>query len=200
MNGMNEVKTGYQPVPESTVKTIAGSAILESIGAIATTALAVIGLVGVFSPTLMAAIATIVLGAAIWLEGGAFATNYGQIALREGLPSRHLERGEGLTADFLGGLTGMVLGVLALLGLAPMTLLSVATLVFGATFLFSSRVSLRSSQSAFGLVAWVLGLLAVVGISPLTLVLIALACLGASGLLDGLLASAKATATTPKAA
>ncbi len=176
MNSATEVHAGYQPVQETAVKTVVGSAILESIGAIATMALAIVGLAGVFSRPI-AAIATIVFGAALWMEGGTFAATYGEAR-------RTLEWGKGLTFDFLGGLTGVIFGILALLGVAPMALLSVGTLVFGATLLFSS-VERYEIQSAFGLGAFVLGLLAVVGVNSLPLVLIALLCLGASALFSG---------------
>lgn len=193
-----EVQAGYRPAQEATLRTIEGGAIMESIGAVATIALAIVGLAGVLSPT-MAAIATIVLGAAIWIEGGAFAASQSEAASPGGGLARALGWSEGLAAEFLGGLAGIVLGILALLGFAPLTLLSVAALVFGATFLLSGVATLGSSnQALMGLSALVLGLLAVVGIDPLVLVLAALACLGASALLHGAATSARMAMATHK--
>ncbi len=186
-----EVQAGYRPTQEASLKAIEGDVILESIGAVATIALAIVGLAGVLSTT-MAAIATIVLGAAIWIEGRAFAANHSEAAFSEGSVARTLALSEGLAAEFLGGLTGIVLGILALLGVAPHTLLPVATLVLGATFLLSGVAAVgSSSQSLMGLSAVVLGLLAVVGYNPMMLILAALACLGASALLHGAATSAR---------
>ena len=93
-----------------------------------------------------------------------------------------LESQPGLAAEFLGGLTGIVLGILALLGVAPGTLLAVAVLIFGAAFVFSSTLNMSSStQAMLGFASLILGLLAVSGLNPLTLVLVALACLGTAG-------------------
>jgi hypothetical protein len=44
----------------------------------------------------------------------------------------------GTSAEILGGIAGIVLGILALIGLVPMTLLSVSVIVFGGTLLFGS--------------------------------------------------------------
>jgi hypothetical protein len=176
MNAATEVHAGYRPAQETALRTVAGGAILESIGAIATLGLAIVGLAGVFSPT-MAAIATIIFGAALWMEGGVFATRYSEGAL---------EWGESLSVDFLGGVAGIVLGILALLGLAAVTLLSVAIMAFGATLMFRRTEGISAGyQSAFGLGTFVLGLLAVIGLSSLPLVLVALLCLGASALFTG---------------
>ncbi|HWH69107.1 MAG TPA: hypothetical protein VNT26_06965, partial [Candidatus Sulfotelmatobacter sp.] len=89
--------------------------------------------------------------------------------------------------DFQGGLAVVVLGILALLGIAPQTLLSVSVIALGATFLLSGRLLI-------GMGATVLGILSVVGFSPLTLVLVGLLISGA-----GLLFSGSAMAATTMA-
>jgi hypothetical protein len=150
----------------------------------------------------MAAIATIVIGAAILLEGGAFGA--GSFASRTATEAAAFEGG--VSTMFLGGVAGIVLGILALLGIAQMTLLSVAVLVFGATFLLSGpsvssavyegaaqgTTAVREVGSAgagghvlVGLAAIVLGILALIGISQLTLILVALLTLGAGALFSG---------------
>ena len=163
----------------SAFKSIASGSVMEAIVAIAVVALAIIGLAGVYSPTL-AAIATIITAAAILIEGGVF-----EAASR---------RTEGvLSAGALGALAGMILGILALMGVAPITLLSIAVLVFGVTwFLSGSSVSERGwaagpmdGRLLMGLSVMVLGLLAVIGISSLTLVLVGLLILGAAALFGG---------------
>ena len=163
---------------------------MEAFGAIATIVLAIIGLAGVLSLS-MAAIATIIMGAAILTESGSLGTRWA--FWRSPGYEHHLSAGEDMSAEFLGGLAGVVLGILALLGVSSQTLLSVAILVFGASFLLSGMI--RSQTEVFGptpgghvlvgLAAVVLGILAVIGESSLTLVFVALLSLGAGGLFSG---------------
>lgn len=80
--------------------------------------------------------------------------------------------------DFQGGLATLVLGVLALLGVAPLTLLSVAVIALGASFLLGGRILI-------GLAAAVLGILSVVGLSSWTLVLVGFLVLGSGLLFSG---------------
>jgi len=169
---------GYHPVYQdtATAKTLVGGVVMASLGALAAIALAIIALTGAL-PTTLAAIATAVLGAAVWIERGTEA----QVPKQSGSPG----------AEFLGGLSGIVLGILALLGVAPITLLSIAALVFGATFLLGSAARIGSGpQTIFGLAGLVLGLLAVCGMESLTLVLVALVCLGASALFNSVISAA----------
>jgi len=173
----------HDSMTETRTKALAGGSALEGFGAIAAMALAIVGLVGKLSLT-MAAIATIIIGAAAMIEGGAF-----------GLRSARFSAGrfqgswfEGATgADFQGGLATLVLGILALLGVAPETLLSVAVLALGATFIFSGRLLI-------GLASVVLGILAVVSATPVTLVLVGILILGAGLLFGGAENAASASA------
>jgi hypothetical protein len=124
----------------------------------------------------MAAIATIILGAAILIEGGTLA------AISERFSARTTgERGvftEPVGLDFMGGLAAVVLGILALLGLDAQTLLSISVLVLGASFLFSP-------QGFIGLAGVVLGILAVIGVAPMPLILVGLLALGVAALVGG---------------
>lgn len=182
-----QVQGGNQPVHQEIAfkRAITGSAVMEFIWAVATLVLAIAGLAGALSITL-AAIATMIFGAAIWLEGRTCIASHGN-----GVPWRNrraqiFKSNEGLGGEFVGGMSGMVLGILALLGIAPTTLLSIALLVFGAALLFNSGTGLVSRrQLLFGLAGLVLGLLAVCGLHSLTLVLVGLLCLGASALFNG---------------
>lgn len=186
MNGTH-VQTGYQPVhqEESTLRTMTGGAMMESFGAIATLVLAIAGLAGAISMTL-AAIATIVLGASIWIEGGAFFASHRNELTGPSSAARMLEWSQGQGAGFFGGLSGIILGILALLGVAPLTLLSVAVLVYGATFLFSNWPQAAvGGRPLFGLAGFTLGLLGICGLNPLTLALVGLLCLGACALFNG---------------
>ena len=140
----------------------------------------------------MAAIATIVLGAAVLVEGGAYAANHREVISGQGnVSALTLEHSQGLSAEFLGATAGIILGILALLGAAPATLISVAVLVFGATFAAAGLMDVSpSTRVVFGLAGFVLGLLAVCGLGSLTLVLVGLLCLGASTLFNGAMSSA----------
>jgi hypothetical protein len=148
---------------------------LEGFGALATMALAIIGLAGLF-PASMAAIAAIVLGAAILFEGGAVTWKNGRIMPANMTEGKTFE--VGAMADFQGGVAAIVLGILALLGISQLSLLSVALIAVGAAFLFSGRF-------LSGLAGVVLGILAVVGLSPVSLVLVGLLVLGAGILFAG---------------
>jgi hypothetical protein len=104
---------------------------------------------------------------------------------------------------FLAGVAGIVLGILALLGVASPQLVAIAVIAFGASLLISSNASMRilaatpadadptiarivgdmatdttGLQTMTGLAAIVLGILALFGFAPTTLVLIALLGLG----------------------
>src|SRR5690348_16580883 len=188
---------------ETGVKWMAGGSMVETIGALATIALAIVGLAGVFSAAL-AAIGVIVLGTAMLIEGGAFAT--GQAVTSKMAAERIAETGA-KSPEFLGGVTGIVLGILAILGVSTPTLLSVAILVYGGTFLLSSLSagSQTGTGSEFGssgrlmvgVAAVVLGILAIVG-SSLTLVLVGLLCLGVAALFSGSMTGARSLASNER--
>lgn len=162
---------------------VGNASLMEAFGAIATMALAIVGLAGVFSAT-MAAIGTILIGAAILMDSDFFAAFWARNRTRE------TEAIESPSAQFLGGLTGIVLGILALLGVSSGTLVSIAMLVYGASFLLSGAAPTQNNWLAqasggevlVGLGTFVLGLLAVIGVDSLTLVLVALLTLGVAAL------------------
>ena len=192
MNGA-QVQADYQSAHQESIvtKTRFGAAMMESIGALATIALGIVGLTGTFSTTI-AAIATIVLGAAIWMEGGGLASSHWRAFSREGVVTRSFESSQDLGADFLGGVAAIVLGIMALLGIASVTLVAVAALVLGASLLFSSRSGYGAeSRMLFGTAGLVLGLLAVCNLNPVTLVLVALISLGVAALFGGATTSAR---------
>jgi hypothetical protein len=182
MNGTTQAMHHHSA--RNSFKWIASSSVMEAIVAIAVIALAIVGLAGV-NPLMMAAIATIIASAAILIEGGAFE--------RASSESRRGIGPAAFNAEFLGAVSGIILGILALIDVAPMTLLSVAVLIFGVTFLLSASTS--SDRSLFagapdgvvllGLSVSILGLLAVIGLSAATLVLVGLLVLGAASLFGG---------------
>jgi hypothetical protein len=177
----------HHPTRATAFKWVASSSVMAAIVAIAVIALSIVGLARVYPPT-MAAIATIIVGAAILIEGGVFE------AARTG------DSGAMFSAHTLGAIAGIVLGILALMGVASFTLLSVAVLVFGVTLFLSGSsmpergfaVGPMDGQLLLGLSVLVMGLLAVIGVNSLTLVLVGLLLLGVAGLFGGSMRSFKA--------
>lgn len=185
---------------------------VDALGGIAAIVLAIIGLSGV-KPDILVWIGTIVFGAALLIQGGAMLTEYAQI---EVTPEANVATsGGGLSALFLVGVAGIVLGVLALLGVHAPVLTSVAAIAFGAALVVSSSavwqlLTSRSVAARFqartpmlrvvasevaagsagvqamaGLAVIVLGILAVSGIFTESLTLIALLAAGAAIVLTG---------------
>jgi hypothetical protein len=187
----------------------------EAFGAGAAIVLAILGLAGAL-PLTMAAVATILLGAAFLLEGGAVLARYHHLVhamQRAGEePAIRAEVGGGTTAETLAGITGLALGILSLLGVFPEVLLPVAIIAFGGGLLLGGAARSRlgsvameetgvgerlrhvlheairassGSQTLVGIGAIVLGILALLGIYPLTLVLVGLLAVGCAALLSG---------------
>jgi hypothetical protein len=185
---------------------------VDALGGIATIVLAIIGLAGVRSLDLLS-IATIVFGAALLIQGGAMLSEF---ATMEATPQANgVSSGGGLGALFGVGVAGIILGVLALLGVQPTMLNAVAVIAFGGALMLSSstvwqlltsrsvatrfqtgssmlrvvasEVATGSSslQGMAGLAVIVLGVLAVAGISSLDLALIALIVAGCAIVLTG---------------
>ncbi len=185
---------------------------VDALGGIAAIVLAIIGLAGV-RPEALVSIATIVFGAALLIQGGAMLSEFAQIEMT---PEAHATAsGGGLSALFLVGVAGIVLGVLALLGVYETILTSAAVIAFGAALLISSSsvwqlLTSRSVTERFqtrepmlrliaseiaagsaglqamaGLAVIVLGILAVSGVYTTPLTLVALLVAGAAIVLTG---------------
>ena len=179
--------------PTPAVPVAAAGPAVGSLAGLAGVVLAVLGLVGML-PEFMAAIAAICVGVALISEGGAIQAQFARVIGRGG---------GGMSTGTLGGGAGIVLGVLALLGLAAPTLLAVSVIVFGAAMLVSSAAAARlheaSAAAGFeshggahtlvGLSAVVLGILALLAVggagAPLTLTLIGLLVLAGGLTLGG---------------
>jgi hypothetical protein len=205
------MSTTYSPsTVSSEAATYGGFA--DALGGIATIVLAIIGLSGV-RPEVLVSISTIVFGAALLIQGGAMLSEFAQTEM---MPDADVASGGGgLSALFLVGVAGIVLGVLALLAINAAILTAVAAIAFGAALLISSSavwqlltsrsVAMRFQarapmlrviasevaagsvgvQAMAGLAVIVLGILAVCGIFTAPLTLIALLVAGASILLTG---------------
>jgi hypothetical protein len=184
--------------------------VADAVGGIATMVLAIVALAGVNSGILVP-VAVIVFGAALLVQGGTILSEHAHI-LFPASGARGIEqfRGGNLSAVFLVGAAGIVLGVLALLGIAAATLTAVAVIAFGAALvltanavrelhMFGRPAGLSGSelvagemasgsagvQLLAGLTAVVLGILAASGVNPAVLMLSALIVLGAAIVLSG---------------
>ena len=166
---------------------------VDAIGGVATVIVAIVGLAGA-RPDMMIGIATILFGAALLIESGAMLAEFAGITLPAGAQAMSLEQfgSGGLSALFLAGATGIVLGILALLGVHAAILTAVATIVFGNALVLSSnsvrylhhlkRASQPEATTTGGaevlaneLAAGSAGIQAVVGLATVVLGILALA-------------------------
>lgn len=206
--------SSYEPTsavgPASGSRTATYGGLADAIGGISTIVLAVIALAGVHTE-IMLPIAVIVFGAALLIQGGTMASEYESMLLPVGTAGVSHQIGlGGLSTLFLVGVAGIVLGILALLGIAPPTLTAISVIAFGTALLLSSNSvrnlsTLRaeaprpgaellagemasgsaSVQMLAGLAGIVLGVLAVAGVNQNILTLAALIVLGSAVLLTG---------------
>jgi hypothetical protein len=111
---------------------------VDAIGGIVTIVLAIIALSGI-AATMLVAVATIVFGAALLIQGGTMLSEYTHTIFPAGAAAPAEEFGGGGNSTvFLVGAAGIVLGVLALLGLYPVMLTSIAVIAFGSALVLSS--------------------------------------------------------------
>lgn len=208
-----EVTGGQESIAEvkKSAKVAATGSMVEGIAGLGAVVLTIIGLAGVLSG-LLAYIATIAIGVALLFQGGAIAARFSSLPVElSGDRVESVQLGGGMTVEFLSGLTGVVLGILALVGMAPLVLAAIAAIVFGGALVFGAGaaaslnslevtrlsgptmyqqtarevVSATAGMQVFvGLGSITLGILALLGMAPLILVLVAMLALGASVLLS----------------
>jgi hypothetical protein len=146
-----------RPVAERGVKRTAElvgtSTMFEAFVAAGAVVLAIIGLAGLM-PHLLMAVGTILIGAAILLQGAAVSARYHKLIREYAEPGlmgwEDPDGGVGLSAESLAGLAGIVLGILALIGFDPVTLCAVALIAFGAAELLGSAATSRNNATVFG--------------------------------------------------
>jgi len=114
--------------------------LVDAIGGAASIILAIVALSGV-GQSLLAAIATVVFGAALLIQGGTMLTEFTKLMAPPSAASTAEEvvGGGGLSALFLVGAAGIVLGVLSLVGISAQTLTAAAVIAFGGALLLSSN-------------------------------------------------------------
>jgi hypothetical protein len=179
-----------------------GEPFAEAVGGIVTVILAILGLAHVI-PNYLVPITTIVFGAVLLGHGAGLLS---QLA-RPGIAMPAARVGSGVSAVFLVGAGGIVLGILALVGIDPLVLSACAVIAYGAVLVLSanSTVQVHTMQAArtegvpgggmmaeevisetggflamAGLAAVVLGILALAGFAQAVLILVALLALGAA--------------------
>jgi hypothetical protein len=178
----------------------------EGTGGIALIVLAILALAKV-DPRLLNAIAVIVAGIALLIEESSFSSKYTGALWHA--PTRGMQTSmasKEISAGTLAGVSGIVLGILAILGIAAVTLTAVAIVVFGAAIMFdyaaraqtmawrtmnreSSEQSVRmtfagassgnTSAILMGVALITLGILALAGLTSAILVTVSLLGLGA---------------------
>lgn len=181
----------------------------EAIAGIAAIVLTILGLAHV-APELLVAVATIAMGVALLAQGATIAGEYAQLSAYQGevLP---FSGSSTWSIELLAGAAGVVLGILALLGVAPLILVAIAIIGFGGGLSLSAgavaqvaisgtristddrvrRFAVESAstssvmQGLIGLQAVVLGILSLAGFNSLSLVLIALLAAGVFLLVNG---------------
>jgi hypothetical protein len=219
------------PAPEreraagETVEWVSGGAPAVAVGGLATAVLAIVGLAHVF-PVHLAAVASLVLGGAFLAAGARLTVGFARLlAQTSGMSEGRMDWGGGASAPFLAGCTGIVLGILALLGVVPEVLMAVSAIVFGAGLVSAGGASARlrslclqhcfgehevsrrvagemaaattGAQFLVGLAAVVLGIIALAGIHTPTLALVAFLCLGIASLLGGTAVAGRVAALFP---
>jgi hypothetical protein len=209
------MSSSYTETTSAPAEAAAYGGLADAIGGIATIVLAIIALAGIH-PEIILPIAIIVFGAALLIQGGTMLSEYASIIFPAGSGGSSDQVGVGsLSTLFLVGVAGIVLGILALLGIEMGILSAIAVIAFGSALLLSSN-SVRnlymmqssasrsaaprggtellagemasgssSVQMLAGLTAIVLGILAVVGVKQNVLLLAALVVLGATVILTG---------------
>lgn len=118
------------------------NSIAQAIASIATVVLTILGLAHVV-PNFLVAIATITFGAALLLYGAAMLADYARLSRQVNAAATTIASGGGLSAVLLAGAAGVVLGILALLGISTTELTAIAVIAFGSALMLSSNSALR---------------------------------------------------------
>jgi hypothetical protein len=188
---------------------LAGGSTLETIGGLAAVILSVVGFQE--RPIEMCAVATIAIGVALLSQGASIMARWRHAVgkLQGGKPDRN-ELVEGVSTEVFGGAVGIVLGIIALVGIKPLVMLPVAAIVFGGSLLLGgaatpdlvylapennprfARLTFSAIQASggvmvlVGVAAAVLGILGLLDVGPpLSLALVAMLSIGFSLLFAG---------------
>ena len=120
---------------------------IDAAGGIAAVILAIIGLTGMHA-TMLLSVVTIIFAASLLIQGGTMLSEYARLLFPTGASAsmEHPFGGSTLSSVFIAGATGVVLGILALLGISSVILSSIAVIAFGAAMVLSSNAVLNMHQ------------------------------------------------------
>lgn len=200
-----------RPIAERAWSFELGGSLTEASTGAAAIVLAILGLLRI-APVQLVSIATIMIGASFLFLGGMVAARYTRLARSES-PAEREVISEGMAMEALCGFTGIVLGIIALVSAYPLTLVSIAAIVFGIGLLVASGTTaqlraagqreLRKEYPEYSgpetepayvasgpgallaLGGVVLGILALAGFNPVMLSLVAMLGFGVAVLLSG---------------
>jgi hypothetical protein len=123
---------------------LAGTSMVEALAGLGAIVLAIVGLAGGV-PTLAMNIATIVAGVALWFEGGSLAARYQRVQATQFAYEGGADVAGGMSAEMMAGLTGVVLGILALIGISPGILVPAALTTYGGGLLIGAGANARAA-------------------------------------------------------
>jgi len=193
---------------ERIVQVVGGGQAGKALGGVVGVILSILGIANVY-PGITLPIAIIAVGVALLFEGAAAAALHTPLVPPE---ARHegMEAVGGISSIFFGGAVGIVLGILALIGISPLTLTSVSAIVYGGTLVLGGAVPSRlgwtghapggelstafqratdtttGTQVLVGIGSVVLGILGLVWVGPTyTLILVAMLALGFAVFVSG---------------
>lgn len=202
-------------VDEESAEIIAGGSVTEAILGLGAVVLGILGLLDIL-PSILLTVGLIAVGVGLVVAGGSKAAKYRELLGERG---RRRDKGlaaatGGLTAETLGGIAGATLGLLALIGLEPAIMASVAIIVLGGAVMFAAGATRRlasvivessgapkyrqkavdesvrgasAAQAFLGLGALVLGVMTFFGIGPAPILkLVSIIALGTGLVLSGL--------------
>ncbi len=206
------VYAGTHP-EQLSMKYLLGGSMTEGIAGAGAIVVAIAGLATLGSNNPLLSIAVILVGGALFFEGGAVASRFSTL-LSETSNGRMqtAEFGSGMTAELMGGMVTVALGILSLLGVSSVELTSIAAIVAGGSVFLGSMLTSRlqhlgisrsqeseeardlahsavssaaNVQVLVGFGAAVLGLLGLLSIAPHILALISMLSLGVAVLVSG---------------
>jgi hypothetical protein len=207
---MAETTAGVREELRALRFTMFSGSVLEGAAGAGALVLSILGLVGILT-YYMLGIATILIGAALIMEGSAVSARMAQ-TLHEATGGKieMAELGGGVSVEFLGGVAGIGLGIVGLADVVPYVLWPIAAITFGCAHVLGSAVTahirqtrylgesehiqriavgiIRSAadvQALIGIGGAVLGILALIGLAPTILTLIAMLGFGFADLLRG---------------
>lgn len=133
------MSTTFDPRTEKRLLEVESSgAAVEAIGGLAVVVLSILGLAGL-APEFLAAAAGVVIGVSIFAQGTAVAAEYHDLFSRLGGRALDaVELGAGMSVEIMAGAGAIVLGIIALIHIAPDILLPALVIAAGASLILSA--------------------------------------------------------------